>query len=232
MLYFTSLSDSIACVSAFLLLHLLSQDWVLHTSGQHSKEEGGEEGAEAEGHPGDGVGQHNLLPLPVHRLHNLIGQDWRAHAVGQLLSDNCEKTNKFRFVRVPQRNDIPSEKLLTIFSTAESKQSPSYLFPMNWNTFVMIFHTSLPLQSLPFQLVYSHAARVFGLGAGPSAGGGSEALMKVWLMVLTTIPYSSTSARRQSKKACAACLDAASEGCQHTYTHILIIAHKRGVTLP
>lgn len=68
-----------------------------------------------------------------------------------------------------------------------------------------------PCQSLSYQLQYSHADRGFGLGLASSTGGGSEALMKVWLMVLTTIPYSSTSARRQSKKACAACLDAASD---------------------
>lgn len=37
-----------------------------------------------------------------------------------------------------------------------------------------------------------------------------EELMKVWLMVLTEMPYSSTSALRQSKKACTACLEAAS----------------------
>lgn len=37
-----------------------------------------------------------------------------------------------------------------------------------------------------------------------------EGLMKVWLMVLTEMPYSSTSALRQSKKAWTACLDAAS----------------------
>lgn len=38
-------------------------------------------------------------------------------------------------------------------------------------------------------------------------------------MVLTTIPYCSTSARRQSKKACAACFDAASSGVvTHTHT--------------
>ena len=35
-------------------------------------------------------------------------------------------------------------------------------------------------------------------------------LMKVWLMVLTDMPNSSTSARRQSKKAWTACLEAAS----------------------
>lgn len=63
------------CVHASALLHLLSQDRLLHPGSQHSKEERGEEGAEEEGHPGDGVGQHNLLPLPVHRFNNLIGQD-------------------------------------------------------------------------------------------------------------------------------------------------------------
>lgn len=38
-----------------------------------------------------------------------------------------------------------------------------------------------------------------------------EGLMKVWLMVLTEMPYSSTSALRESKKAWTACLEAASE---------------------
>lgn len=39
-----------------------------------------------------------------------------------------------------------------------------------------------------------------------------EELMKVWVMVLTEMPYSSTSALRQSKKAWTACLEAASGG--------------------
>lgn len=43
-------------------------------------------------------------------------------------------------------------------------------------------------------------------------------LMKVWLMVLTVIPYSSTSALRQSKKAWTACLEAASEKVTHLMT--------------
>lgn len=38
----------------------------------------------------------------------------------------------------------------------------------------------------------------------------AEPLMKVVLMVLTEMPYSSTSALRQSKKAWTACLEAAS----------------------
>lgn len=38
----------------------------------------------------------------------------------------------------------------------------------------------------------------------------AEQLMKVWLMVLTEMPNSSTSALRQSKKAWTACLEAAS----------------------
>lgn len=81
----------------------------------------------------------------------------------------------------------------------------------------MVFHVSI--HSLPYQRYYSHADRLFGLGAGSMTGAGSDASMKVWLMVLTTIPYSSTSARRQSKKACAACLDAASDRCRQTQTH-------------
>lgn len=76
------------------LLHLLRQDRVLHASRQDSKEEGGEEGAEVEGHPGDGVGHHDFLPLPVHRVHYLIGQDWGAHAMGHLPGDNCEKKKR------------------------------------------------------------------------------------------------------------------------------------------
>lgn len=72
----------------FHLLHLLSQSWVLHTSSHHSEEERGEDGPEVESDPGDGVGQQNLFPLPVHRLHNLIGQDWRAHTMGQMAGDN------------------------------------------------------------------------------------------------------------------------------------------------
>ena len=67
------------CLIPFILsaslLNLPSQHGVLHSSRQHSKEERGKQGAEVEGHPGDGVGQHNLLPLSVYRLHNLIGQD-------------------------------------------------------------------------------------------------------------------------------------------------------------
>lgn len=76
---------------AFLLLHLLRQDWVLHPSTQHSKEEGGQERAEAECHPGNGVGQHHFLPLPVYRLHDLIGQDRRLYAVAHLPADDCRK---------------------------------------------------------------------------------------------------------------------------------------------
>lgn len=54
--------------------------------------------------------------------------------------------------------------------------------------------------------------------AGASPGClGSEELMKVWLMVLTEIPYSFTSALRQSKKACTACLEAASGGEQQCW---------------
>lgn len=41
--------------------------------------------------------------------------------------------------------------------------------------------------------------------------------MKVWLTVLTVIPYSWTSARRHSKKAWTACLEAASEQCRTSY---------------
>lgn len=93
------------------------------------------------------------------------------------------------------------------------------LFPIDWNTFVMIFQMSIHLHSLPYQRHYSHADRLFGLGAGSMTGAGSDASMKVWLMVLTTIPYSSTSARRQSKKACTACFDAASDRCRQTQTH-------------
>lgn len=47
---------------------------------------------------------------------------------------------------------------------------------------------------------------------------GTAALMKVWLIVLTIIPYSSTSARRQSKNACTACFEAESE-ITHAHTH-------------
>lgn len=93
---------------SFLLLHLHSQHWVLHSSSQHSKEEGGDKGAEVEGHPGDGVGQHNFLPLPVHRLHNLIGQDGWAHTMGQLAGDNCGGKDKYRSVYELQKKDIPN----------------------------------------------------------------------------------------------------------------------------
>lgn len=102
---------------------------------------------------------------------------------------------------------------------SRQRRSPSCLFPIDWNSFVMVFHVSIHLHSLPYQRYYSHADRLFGLGAGSMTGAGSDASMKVWLMVLTTIPYSSTSARRQSKKACAACLDAASDRCRQTQTH-------------
>lgn len=50
------------------------------------------------------------------------------------------------------------------------------------------------------------------LEATASVSADEEELMKVWLMVLTEMPYSSTSARRQSKKAWTACLEAASGG--------------------
>jgi len=67
--------------------------------------------------------------------------------------------------------------------------------------------------------VYAHVAREPGLASGFPLGSGAVALMKVWLMVLTEIPYSSTSARRQSKKAWAACLEAASDDDTHTRAH-------------
>lgn len=72
-----------------LLLQLLRQHRVLHSCSQHSEEERWKEGAEVEGHPGDGMGQQDLLPLPVHCLHDLVGQDWRAHATGELASEIC-----------------------------------------------------------------------------------------------------------------------------------------------
>lgn len=80
------------------LLHLLSKHRVLHSGSQHSEEEGGDEGAQMESHPGDGVGQQNLLPLPVHSLHNFIGQNCGAHAVAQLAGNNCSRTDTFQFV--------------------------------------------------------------------------------------------------------------------------------------
>lgn len=107
----------------------------------------------------------------------------------------------------------------TMHRQQRERRSPPHLFPIDRNTFVMVFHVSIHLHSLPHQRCYSHADRLFGLGAGSVTGAGSDASMKVWLMVLTTIPYSSTSARRQSKKACAACLDAASDRCRQTRTH-------------
>lgn len=50
------------------------------------------------------------------------------------------------------------------------------------------------------------------LEATASVSSDEEELMKVWLMVLMEMPYSSTSALRQSKKAWTACLEAASGG--------------------
>lgn len=76
-------------LTSSLLLQLLGQLRVLHSCCQHSEEERWKEGAEVEGHPGDGVGQQDLLPLPVHCLHDLIGQEWRAHATGQLACEIC-----------------------------------------------------------------------------------------------------------------------------------------------
>lgn len=55
-----------------------------------------------ESHPGDGVDQQNLLPLPVHGLHYFIGQDRRAHTVGELSGNNCERTDLFSFAYAPQ----------------------------------------------------------------------------------------------------------------------------------
>lgn len=107
--------------------------------------------------------------------------------------------------------------------SSAKKHLPSNLFPINWNTFVKIFQVSIHLHSLSYQIYYSHADTVFGLGVGSLTGAKLEALMKVWLMVLTTIPYSSISARRQSKKAWTACLDAASDRHRHTQTHTFIL---------
>lgn len=59
--------------------------------------------------------------------------------------------------------------------------------------------------------VNSHAhTTLVSLGVDGVVSWGAE-LMNVWLMVLTEMPYSSTSALRQSKKAWTACLEAASE---------------------
>lgn len=63
-------------------------------------------------------------------------------------------------------------------SSAE-KHLPYNLFPINGNTFVMIFQVSIHLHSLPYQNYYSHADTAFGLGAGSLTGARSEALMKV-----------------------------------------------------
>jgi len=70
------------------LLHLLSQSGVPHSRSHHRKEEGWEERAEVESRPGDGVGQQNLFPLPVHCPHDLIGKDRWAHTIGQLVSNS------------------------------------------------------------------------------------------------------------------------------------------------
>lgn len=112
------------CVAALLLLHLLSKDWVFHSGTQHSKEEGGKERAKVEGHPGDGVGHHNFLPLPVHRLDNLIGQDGWPHAMGHLPGDNCGRTDAFSLVYTQHKTDILNTLRVMrncIFCTPESK---------------------------------------------------------------------------------------------------------------
>lgn len=160
-------------ISLVCLLNLLSQHWVLHTSSQHSKEERGAEGAEAESHPGDGVGQHDLLPLSVYRLQNFIGQDWWAHTMVQLTNNNCGGSDTYRYEE---------------------------------GSFSLLHISSL------LSIFYSHSVRKLGLGlcSTGARASGSDTLINVWLIVLTTIPYSSTSARRQSKKACTACFDAAS----------------------
>lgn len=72
--------------------------------------------------------------------------------------------------------------------------------------------------------MYSHVDRPWGLAGGVE---GRAALMKVWLIVLTIIPYSSTSARRESKNACTACFEAESE-ITHAHTH----THKQDATHP
>lgn len=103
-------------ILVFHLLCLLQQGRVLHSSCQHSKEERRQEGAEVQGHSGDGVGHHHFLPLPVHRLQYLIGQDWGPHAMGHLPRDNCETVD---VVKCPVRDRNISKTF-----TKESFQGP------------------------------------------------------------------------------------------------------------
>lgn len=75
-------------LSAFHLLQLLSHDSILHPSSHHSKEETGNQRADVEGHPRDGVSEKHLSSVPVHRSYNLVGQGVGAHTVScQLAGD-------------------------------------------------------------------------------------------------------------------------------------------------
>lgn len=286
---------------AFLLLHLLRKDWVLHSSTQYSKEEGGEEGAEAECHPGNGVGHHHFLPLPVYRLHDLIGQDGWPHAVAHLPGDDCGITKTLSVQHQDTRHILYKRTFFVLikpfsyacvtmskehFTTdrgqsgcrslsqqelggrqgytidghqsttghtllwgecanhSTTQQEKKYIrnlyfqecmslktdIPPLWKSYGWLKHVfeengntcnDFSCVNIACASYHSHVDRLFGLEAASLIGVGSEALMKVWLMVLTTIPYSSTSALRQSKKAWAACLEAASDRCAHRYPHML-----------
>lgn len=74
-----------------------------------------------------------------------------------------------QLVSLLQKANIINYETFTLLSVSQELKHLCNDFP----------YISLPFQSLPFQLFYSHAARGFGLGAGTSTGGGSEALMKV-----------------------------------------------------
>ena len=87
----------------------------------------------------------------------------------------------------------------------------------NAERFLGVQHCKEQIYCVSFQDVTNKTVSLFvysqdqtDLEESASVFSADEGLMKVWLMVLTEMPYSSTSALRQSKKAWTACLDAAS----------------------
>lgn len=110
-------------------------------------------------------------------------------------------------------------QLLFIFSKVRTVCARNQVYPRVYVSIFTLQNQQLILVNCTFLRLhdsesvtgcYSQAQRALVGGALEGVASCASALMKVWLMVLTEIPYSSTSALRQSKKACTACLEAAS----------------------
>lgn len=63
---------------------LWDTEFLPHPTGHHSEKELWEEGADVHSRLGDGVGHEDLLLLPSHSAHHLLGHVHRVYPVGQL----------------------------------------------------------------------------------------------------------------------------------------------------